>query len=185
MNTPVYVVAARDTTHAAEIAAFLPAESALFTEGAALRDADISGAKAAVISTPLSDESGPDLAAFLSRKTSLAVILLTKNEVAADIAHRLRFAEVAVLPRPVSRSTLNAAIDTSVMFRAATEKLRRDLALANKQLDEQKQVFRAKACLMEHHGLTEDEAHGKLRREAMDRRLTLAEVAVEVINDFR
>jgi response regulator NasT len=60
--------------------------------------------------------------------------------------------------------------------------MREDVVRARQELREHKLVERAKARLMKDLKLSEQAAYNQLRREAMDRRLRLAEVAQRVLD---
>ena len=51
-------------------------------------------------------------------------------------------------------------------------------------LDEKKRIDRAKLLLISHYGLTEQAAHERLQRAAMDAGLALADVARQVIGQL-
>jgi len=55
--------------------------------------------------------------------------------------------------------------------------LRLELQRTRQELQEHKLVERAKLKLMKQHGLSEDSAYRQMRKEAMSRRLRLADVA--------
>lgn len=52
-----------------------------------------------------------------------------------------------------------------------------ELASAHATLHERKQVERAKGLLMQHRGLTEQQAHGLLRKMAMNQNRRLIDIA--------
>ncbi|XHS78970.1 ANTAR domain-containing response regulator [Burkholderiaceae bacterium UC74_6] len=60
--------------------------------------------------------------------------------------------------------------------------LRQELQKAQTQLSARKRIERAKGILMSEQGLSEDESYQRLRRIAMDRGQTLADVAERVID---
>ena len=60
--------------------------------------------------------------------------------------------------------------------------LRDELDAARTQLSDRKRIERAKGILMQQTGLSEDEAHARLRKLAMDRGERLAQVADRVID---
>ncbi len=62
--------------------------------------------------------------------------------------------------------------------------LRDELEETKHKLSTQKLLQRAKGLLMEKEGLTEDEAHHCLRKMAMDKGVTLAEVAQNTLDVF-
>lgn len=65
-----------------------------------------------------------------------------------------------------------------------TQDLGSRLLAAEEKLSEQKIVARAKALLIEHDGLTEDQAHRALHRFSMQENLRLIEVAARVIDVY-
>jgi two-component system, response regulator / RNA-binding antiterminator len=62
------------------------------------------------------------------------------------------------------------------------ESLRRELADARSELADRKVLDRAKGLLMSRQGLTEPQAHARLRKAAMDKGLKLVEVAQRLID---
>ena len=62
------------------------------------------------------------------------------------------------------------------------EALRRELASARSELADRKVLDRAKGLLMSRQGLTEPQAHARLRKAAMDKGLKLVEVAQRLID---
>ena len=62
------------------------------------------------------------------------------------------------------------------------ESLRRELASARSELADRKVLDRAKGLLMSRQGLTEPQAHARLRKAAMDKGLKLVEVAQRLID---
>ncbi|MEX0607591.1 MAG: ANTAR domain-containing protein, partial [Halofilum sp. (in: g-proteobacteria)] len=60
-----------------------------------------------------------------------------------------------------------------------------ELKRTQQTLAERKAVDRAKCLLMERHGVGEEAAYGRLRKIAMDRRLSLSAVARELLDDGR
>lgn len=62
------------------------------------------------------------------------------------------------------------------------QRLRRELADAQSELEERKVIERAKGVLMERQRLSEREAYARLRRAAMDRGLRLRDVAQRILD---
>ncbi len=63
----------------------------------------------------------------------------------------------------------------------AHQELRNELAKARSTLEDRKCIDRAKGILMDRKGMSENEAYGSLRKLAMDRNLTIADVARRLI----
>lgn len=84
--------------------------------------------------------------------------------------------------KPFGRADLVPAIEVA---RARWEQLREldsQVAGLKERQEARSTVDRAKALLQEQHGLSEPEAFAWLRKAAMDARLTLAEVAAQVLS---
>lgn len=62
------------------------------------------------------------------------------------------------------------------------EKLRAELHDTRHKLAERKVIERAKGLLMNHHGLSEEQAYQRLRSMAMNKKLKLAEIAQRIID---
>lgn len=75
------------------------------------------------------------------------------------------------------RPILDAAIARFEQYR----ELAQELDKTRTQLQERKQIDRAKGLIMRQRGLSEPEAYQLLRKAAMDRNLRMAEVAEQVI----
>jgi two-component system, response regulator / RNA-binding antiterminator len=65
---------------------------------------------------------------------------------------------------------------------AGNAKARAELAAVRLELQERKQVERAKGWLMQHFKITEDEAYRRLRVAAMQRQTKIGEIAKELMN---
>jgi response regulator NasT len=102
------------------------------------------------------------------------VILLTSHT-GDELVERARAAGVmAFLVKPLRAAELLPTVDLAIARFREARALRQ-------RLDERKLLERAKGILMAHSGLSEDETYRRLRRTAMDRRVSMAEVAREVL----
>ena len=83
------------------------------------------------------------------------------------------------LPLPVNRYDLSASVR---MLEQLEEMSRRDVRPPQ---DELETIRRAKLWLMEHEGLSEEEAHRRLQRQSMTARRRMAEVAASILERAR
>jgi response regulator NasT len=81
----------------------------------------------------------------------------------------------------LDKDRIKGIIDVAVARFEDFQRLREELADATQKLSERKVVERAKGLLMKTRGLDEEAAFALLRKTAMDRKLTLAEVAQLII----
>jgi response regulator NasT len=87
------------------------------------------------------------------------------------------------LVKPFGRADLAPAIEVAVARWQQMRELQEQVAGLRERQEAREVVDRAKRRLEESLGLTEPEAFAWLRRAAMDRRITLAEVAAAVVSD--
>lgn len=87
------------------------------------------------------------------------------------------------LVKPFGRADLAPAIEVAVARWQQMRELQEQVAGLRERQEARELVDRAKRLLEERLGLTEPEAFAWLRRTAMDRRVTLAEVAAAVVSE--
>ena len=117
-----------------------------------------------VISTPLPDEFGTKLALHIIDKSSAGVLLLVKAEHYPDLAARLA--------------------PQGILLCGTRERLRRmeeKTATIEERMAEIRLVNRAKWALIDKQGMTEQEAHRYIEKQAMDRCVTRRSVAEEIL----
>lgn len=154
------------------------------TDGIRMRSIDLKQFDIIIISTPLSDEFGLDLAAELHGKTDAALIILTKSELAEEIQGRMKFTGAFVIGRPCSKSALQQAIRFAGIAGENLKRLNEEKHRLERKIDDIKIIDRAKACLMQYLNLTEEQAHRHLQKQAMDLRKTQREVAEDILKTY-
>ena len=154
------------------------------TSAEARREATSGDYAAVVINTPLSDESGLDLAADLAQNTVAGIILLVKAELADSVAAHTEKTGTLVVAKPVSRALFMQALTFSLAARHRLIALHQENQKLQKKLQELKIVDRAKCALIQYLGMTEDQAHRHIEKEAMDTRQTRAAVARSILASY-
>ena len=81
------------------------------------------------------------------------------------------------LVKPVEESALLGAIEVALCQEGHILKAERECEKAKKALEDRKYIEKAKGLLMEDRKLSENEAYSYIRRQAMDKEQTMAEVA--------
>jgi response regulator NasT len=82
---------------------------------------------------------------------------------------------------PLTRERLAPVLDAAIARFEQLQAVRADAAAAKAQLNERKLVERAKGILMKSRKLSEDDAYRAMRKQAMDHKLKLTEVARQII----
>ena len=101
-----------------------------------------------------------------------------------ELVERARDAgAMAYLVKPFTQSDLVPAIELAVSRYAEITTLESEVADLGERLETRKRVERAKSLLQQKYGLTESESFRWLQKSAMDRRLSMREVADVVIRE--
>ena len=100
-----------------------------------------------------------------------------------ELVERARDAGVmAYVVKPFSINDLTPAIEIAMSRHLQMRSLREEVADLHERLETRKVIDRAKGILMAAMNLSEPEAFSWIQRAAMDRRITMKEVAEAVIN---
>ncbi len=88
---------------------------------------------------------------------------------------------LAYLLKPATSEQLQAALTLASVRFAEMEDLREQVTRLQHTLEERKLVARARGLLMERHGLTEEEAHRRMQKDASRANIRLAELARAIL----
>jgi AmiR/NasT family two-component response regulator len=89
-----------------------------------------------------------------------------------------------ILPRPFSANAIAASFGLALKQFQYEKRLREKIDKLEENLRSTRTIERAKAILMAERGMPEGEAYGLIRRQAMDRRVSAAAVAMAIIDSF-
>ena len=128
-----------------------------------------------VISTPLEDEFGQELAEAAAEETAAGIILICHSEIADH--------GVTVLARPVSQEELSRNIRLISADLSRMSGLRETPEILGR-IEEIRIISRAKAALMKYLRFTEPQAHRYIEKQAMNNRQTRREVAEHIISQY-
>ena len=134
-----------------------------------------------VINTPLPDDFGTSFAIDLAEDSSAGVLIFVKSEIYESVFTKLTDYGIAVLSKPAN---LQLTAQTFRVLCATRERLRRiesRQTTVEEKIGEVRLVNRAKWQLIEGRGMTEDEAHKYIERQAMDRRISRRDIAEEIL----
>lgn len=137
-----------------------------------------------LIDTPLKDEFGTEFALKLSQKGSIGVILIVKSTEADMISAKVEDYGIFVIPKPFSKSIFYQGVKFVFTSIKRFSKLKDEKNKLLNQVEIIKKVDRAKCLLIQYNGISEEEAHKYIEKQAMDTRLSRKEVAEKIINYF-
>jgi response regulator NasT len=130
------------------------------------------------IQMPLTD--GLAAARTIARMRPMPILILTAYSEQDLIEQAAQLPIQGYLVKPVSERELAAAIEIALARFGESQAARAEAAELRADLEARKLIERAKGRLMA-SGLSEDEAYRRLQRRARDGRVTLAEVARQVL----
>ena len=114
---------------------------------------------------------------------SIAPVLMLTAFSQKDLVERARDAgAMAYVVKPFTINDLVPAIEISISRHRQMKSLELEVADLHDRLETRKVIDRAKGILMKALNLSEPEAFSWIQRAAMDRRITMKEVAEAVIN---
>lgn len=137
-----------------------------------------------VINAPLGDETGIEFAADLSTDGSTGVLLFINNEYYDQVVDKVMEYGVLTVPKPLSKNTLYEAVNLITATHFRLEKMEHKNAKLTAKMEEIRIVNHAKWVLIENLGLTEEEAHKIIEKQAMDTRQTKREVAENILKTY-
>ena len=133
-----------------------------------------------LVNAPLSDGMGTDFVLDVVEKHGSGVIIVVPAEIQTNVMNHLIDYGVIAMPKPLKKSDLEKSIRLFLAINRKVSKMKKQLRTVEEKMDELKVVSRAKIKLVE-QGMTEEEAHEHIIREAMNSGLTKRQVAEDII----
>ena len=134
------------------------------------------------INMPVKD--GIEAAAEIGRECPTPVILLTARDDEATVKRAAGAGVMAYLVKPVREEELLPAIELAVSRFREFRLLREENTELKGALAARKTIEKAKGLLMARESLSEGEAFSRIRKIAMDKRKSMAEIAEVIILAF-
>ena len=119
--------------------------------------------------------------ALLSEQDPRPIVMFSADRDGDTIRAATRAGVSAYVVDGLSATRVEPIIAAAVARFDAFQAMKHELAQAHTRLSERKLVERAKGVLMKARGISEDEAYAALRRTAMERSITIGEVAKRVL----
>jgi response regulator NasT len=117
----------------------------------------------------------------LNQQSALPVIMFAGDDNIDTINQVIKAEVSAYIVNGLEVSRLKSIINVAVARFKHQQSLNNALEEARAKLEDRKQIDRAKAILIKTQNFSEDEAYHTLRKLAMDRNITLGEMAKNVI----
>lgn len=137
-----------------------------------------------VINAPLTDEFGSDFALDLVQDSSAAVLLLASSDIYGEVSSKVEGYGVMTLSKPLNRTTLYTAMTLAYATRARLRVMEKKNKSISAKMSEMRIVNRAKWALIESLGMTEEQAHHYIEKQAMDQRMPKGDIAVNILKTY-
>ncbi len=134
-----------------------------------------------LVNAPLPDGMGADFAMKLCGETDAAVALLIRHELYEETNARALPSGVVVVSKPTNSQLLLQVIRGLCAMRERLRAMRDKQETVEEKMEEIRRMNQAKWLLIEREGLTEQEAHQRILRMAMERRISKRQAAEEII----
>jgi len=137
-----------------------------------------------IVSAPLSDETGMELAAQTASSNEMGVLLLVKAAAADEISARVEEYGVFVVEKPLHRPFFFRALRLLETAGRRLKGLETEKEKLQQKIEEIRLVDRAKCALIQYLNMTEPQAHRYIEKQAMDLRTSRREVALGVLKTY-
>lgn len=137
-----------------------------------------------LINTPLTDAFGTELALDAVTDTRSGALMFLKNDVYEAVTDKVIDYGVFTLAKPVSLSMIRQILKNMYAMQERFRLMEKKTARLEEKMQEIRTVNHAKWTLIRNMGITEDEAHRLIEKQAMDTRRTKSEVAEGIIRTY-
>lgn len=114
---------------------------------------------------------------WASRDAPRPIVLFTEDHDPTHVREAVAAGVVAYVVAGLAPERVRPVIDVAMARFEHESQLKSELAAAKGQLQEREVIARAKALLMQRHGLAEPQAYARLRSTAMNQGLTIHEIS--------
>ena len=137
-----------------------------------------------IVNAPMRDESGENLAMHIAASYSSQVILLVKAEYYEEVTALVGDYGVITVQKPMTRASFLSALQVTKVFHSKLQLMQAKNNKLQQQIKDIRIVNRAKYILISIMGMSEDEAHKYIERQAMDTRTSKREIAENILKTY-
>ncbi|MBQ7883081.1 MAG: ANTAR domain-containing protein [Phascolarctobacterium sp.] len=137
-----------------------------------------------IVNTTAQADAGIRFALNASKTNSSIVLLLVKSEDYDETYDKVADHGIFLLGKPLGKQTLLATISCMASAKERMRTLTNKVHLAEEQAAEIRLTNRAKWLLIDKEGMTEQDAHRFIEKQAMDSCSPRKKIALEIINRY-
>ena len=137
-----------------------------------------------ILSSPLPDETGENMARQIAISETSQVILAVKSEIYEAVSSVCGKDGVLTIEKPVNREIFRQAFSLAKTMRARLSRVQSENENLKQKIDNIRILDRAKNILISSCRMSEHEAHRYLEKKAMDTRSSKRAVSEKIIYDY-
>ena len=134
-----------------------------------------------IINAPLPDDFGTSFAIDVCNQSGTVALLLAKSDVYDEMEAKLTCQGVFTLAKPTSALLLNQSLKWLVSARERLRRMEQKSLSMEDKMAEIRLINRAKWALIEKQGMSEQDAHRYIEKQAMDRCVPKRVVPEEIL----
>lgn len=135
-----------------------------------------------LINSPLTDDPGMRFAIDAAAKSAAAVMVFVKSESYSDLLPGMSAQGVYLLPKQTSSQMIRQAMDWLTTTRERIKRFEKKETTLSEKMAEIRFINRAKWVLITQRGMTEEDAHHYIEKQAMNKCVTKKVIAEEILN---
>lgn len=136
-----------------------------------------------IVNVPLADGSGMELA-YKANDGKTGVILIVKSDLYERVYAEACEKGMLAISRPLVKKELKQAVRLMLVVSKRLKTFEAENKKLQTKLEEMKIISRAKCVLMEYLGMSEDQAHKYIERQAMDMRMSKGRVSLGILKTY-
>jgi len=136
----------------------------------------------AILDIKMPGMDGLEAARIINRERICGVLVLTAFSQREVIEEARDAGALAYLVKPFQKNDLVPAIEVAIARFNEMRALNGEIEALGEQLEARKAIDRAKGVLMDKHAMSETDAFGFVQRSAMNHRLTMKDVAEQIVS---
>jgi len=137
-----------------------------------------------LVNAPLPDDFGVEFVLDICEHYTSGVLILTPGDVCDDVTDRVIDYGVVVLAKPVTNRALARNIRHLCAIQDKIRNTEKKVLTLEEKINELRIVNQAKCLLIEKEHISEEEAHRRIGKQAMDRCISRKIVAEEIIEKY-
>ena len=137
-----------------------------------------------IVNAPLTDEFGTRLCMDISLSPGTVAVIFAPSEVYDQIVHKVMPHGVFVIKKPASQQTIIQSLSLLISARERLRSVEKKAGKAQNKLEEIRVVNRAKWLLIDNEDMSENDAHKRIEKAAMDAGITKMQAAQMMIEKY-